>query len=502
VGISPSIQLLLQSGTHEKNPPVKQRSRLSPHQASKIKHREVSAQKRIIAAQQHKKTGLIHEMHRTIRQHLPNLLGWMRQVDDCRKKASDYALAAHLTACLALFLFKSESRNQYNQYREDAQFAKNYQRLFGFAMPHGDSVHNVMAGLNENQIEHLKHKMVQTLLQRKTFHNSRYRGKWFRVAVDASGVGSYAHQRDAQCLHRTSKTGKTTWFHSVLEARLVTANGFSISIASEWLENPEGGDYDKQDCERKAFTRLAAKLKQMYPRLPIMILADGLYPYKGFFATCKANGWAYCVTFKDGNLLSVWEEVRSLMPLQRANTHQEVCHQPSGSTTEQSFRWVEGVDYQGHTLQWLECRETFTPKATADNAVDLPSKTTCFVHLTDLPVNWRNIAATSHCGRLRWKIENEGFNTLKNGEYGMEHQYARKSYRALKNYFQFMQMAHLIHQLMTLTTRFKENFLGGKNHPTLKNLWRDLVSAMQWVELDAQELESVAAMRWQFRFVT
>ncbi|MDD1631962.1 MAG: hypothetical protein LUP91_07105, partial [Methylococcaceae bacterium] len=41
------------------------------------------------------------------------------------------------------------------------------------------------------------------------------------------------------------------------------------------------------------------------------------------------------------------------------------------------------------------------------------------------------------------------FNTLKNGGYGMEHQYARKSYTALKNYFQFMQMAHIIHQLMT-----------------------------------------------------
>jgi hypothetical protein len=465
VGISPSVQPL-QSETHEKTPPVKQRSGLNPRQARKVKQREASAQKRVIAAQQRKKTALVYEMHRTIRQHFPSLPDWMREVDDCRKKASDYALAAHLTACLALFLFKSESRNQYNQYREDAQFAENYQRLFGFAMPHGDSVHNVMALLDENQIEHLKHKMVQTLLQRKTFHGSRYRGKWFQVAVDASGVGSYAHQRDAQCLHRTSKTGKTTYFHTVLEARL------------------------------------AAKLKQTYPRLPILILADGLYPYEGFFNTCKANGWAYCVTFKDGNLPSVWEEVRSLIPLQRANIHQEVRHLPSGATTEQAFRWVEDVDYQGHTLQWLECRETFTPKVTADNAADLATKTTHFVHLTDLPVNRRNIADTSRCGRLRWKVENEGFNTLKNADYGMEHQYARKSYRALKNYFQFMQMAHLIHQLMTLTTRFKETFLGGKNHPTLKNLWRDLVSAMQWAELDTQELDSVVATRWQFRFGT
>src|SRR5664279_1848370 len=78
-------------------------------------------------------------MYRTIRLHFPELFDWMRKVDDCRKKASNYELAAHLTACLAMFLFKSGSRNQYNQHREDSQFQKNYKRLFGFAMPHGSN---------------------------------------------------------------------------------------------------------------------------------------------------------------------------------------------------------------------------------------------------------------------------------------------------------------------------------------------------------------------------
>ena len=66
--------------------------------------------------------------------------------------------------------------------------------------------------------------------------------------------------------------------------------------------------------------RLAATLKKIYPRLHILILADGLYPYEGFFAICKANQWPYCVTFKDGNLPTVWEEVMEFQPLQRQNT--------------------------------------------------------------------------------------------------------------------------------------------------------------------------------------
>ena len=101
----------------------------------------------------------------------------MREVDDPRHKASTYELAAHLTACLAIFLFKSGSRNQYNQNREEEQFKRNFKRLFGFDMPHGDSVKNVIEQLDTVQIEVLKHKMVQKLLQRKTFHTSRYRDK-------------------------------------------------------------------------------------------------------------------------------------------------------------------------------------------------------------------------------------------------------------------------------------------------------------------------------------
>jgi hypothetical protein len=278
-------------------------------------------------------------------------LEWFREsVDDCRKKASNYELAAHLIACMAMFLFKAGSRNEHTQNSKELQFQRNFKKLFGFDMPHVDSVHNVIAALDVDQIEGLKHKMVQVLIQRKSFHSSRYRGHWFRIAVDGSGVGTYNKERDEYCLHRTSKNDKTTYFHSVLEARLVTHNGFSISIATVWIENLKDGKYDKQDCERKAFTRLATKLKALYPRLPILILADGLYPYEGFFKTCKDNHWAYCITFKSGNLPTVWREVNSLWPLQSQNTCQNKIFKANGNSLKQAFRWVTEIDYHGYTL--------------------------------------------------------------------------------------------------------------------------------------------------------
>ena len=428
----------------------------------------------------------------------------MRELDDPRKKASPLKLAAHLTACLAMFIFKAGSRNEYNQKRKAPLFQRNFKRLFGFPMPHGDSVHNVIALLDETQVERLNQKMVQVLLKRKVFHKSRYRHHWYRIAVDGTGVVSFDYPHCEQCLHQTSKNDKTTYSHKVLDARLITPNGFSISVASEWIENPEHEAYDKQDCERKAFTRLAAKLKKIYPRLPIIILADALYPYEGFFTICKANQWAYLVTFKKGNSTLFWEEVLALKPLQPNNRHTEISYSANGNTkTEQLFCWVDQIDYKGHSVNWQECCETVTmTHKNAEGGEEIKIETKHFVHITDLPLNKKNIAASSYTGRLRWKIENEGFNTLKNGGYGLEHKWARKSYQALKNYFQFMQMGYLINQLLVKSTVFQAAFMKDKDHPTLKSLWKDLDAAMKWAKIKAARLAEISATQIQFRFIS
>jgi len=445
-------------------------------------------------------------MHTTIQHHFPELPAQMRKIDDVRSKASEYELSAHLTACLALFLLKLGSRNQWNQKRKKLQFQHNYEKLFGFAMPHGDSMNAVISGLDERQVEALKHSLVRALLDRKLFRASRDRGRWYRIAIDGSGVVSFDHPHCDQCLHKTSKTGKTTYSHQVLDARLVTPNGFSISLATVWIENPDGQDYDKQDCERKAFQRLAKRLKDAFPQLPILILADGLYPYEGFFATCRDYGWAFCITFKTGNLPSVWEEVKALKPLQTGQRLTETRYQPGlyGETvTTGEYQWVTNLDYQGHTLQWVGCEETTTGfTQQPEGTITETRQQATFVHLTSLPVNRFNAIQTSQTGRLRWKIENEGFNTLKNGGYGMEHKWARKSYRALKNYYQFMQMAHLIHQLMLKRKTFVDNYLKGPDHPTVKSLWEDLLGALQWSKVKRKQLRRILDTPIQFRLVT
>jgi hypothetical protein len=236
--------------------------------------------------------------------------------------------------------------------------------------------------------------------------------------------------------------------------------------------------------------RLAAKLKQLYPRLPICLTADGLYPCQRFLQICHANHWAFILTFKDGNLPSVWEEVQALLP----RCPDQHCHErrfQGQERIEQDFRWVTDIDYHGHRLQWLDCLETVTHLESAEQT------TTRFVHLTNLEVTATTVVVLSATGRLRWKIENEGFNAQKNLGYALQHKYARLNWQAAKNYYQCLQIGHLINQLMVLSTTFAP-LLQGKI--TLRHLWRTMIAFLLYGRLRRSTLDALAQRRFQVRF--
>ena len=100
-------------------------------------------------------------------------------------------------------------------------------------------------------------------------------------------------------------------FHiDVLEAKLWLGDGLVSSLGSEFIENDEkycqmSDKKVKQDCERKAFVRLAKNIKQRFPRFPILILADSLYASKPVMDTCRECKWEYLIRFKDGSIMYI-----------------------------------------------------------------------------------------------------------------------------------------------------------------------------------------------------
>jgi hypothetical protein len=100
-----------------------------------------------------------------------------------------------------------------------------------------------------------------------------------------------------------------------------------------------------------------------------------------------------------------------------------------------------------------------------------------FTYITNIRQNKDNVVTTADSGRLRWKIENEGFNTQKNSGYGLEHKYSRISYPAMQNYYHILQIAHAINQLVERKKEVVE-IIGEHSKQTIVDLWKKLIAFM------------------------
>ena len=112
------------------------------------------------------------------------------------------------------------------------------------------------------------------------------------------------------------------------------------------------------------------------------------------------------------------------------------------------YDYVEGIDYNGHRVNLVEYRENREleyQKGKKKGQGRTVKKE--FLFLTDLPVCQKNVEALVCQGRMRWKIENEGFNTQKRHGYCLEHQYS-KDYQAQKCHYYLIQIGHMISQVL------------------------------------------------------
>ena len=112
------------------------------------------------------------------------------------------------------------------------------------------------------------------------------------------------------------------------------------------------------------------------------------------------------------------------------------------------YDYVTDIDYKGHKInlaEYVEGREHIYKKGKKKGKAKTIRKE--FWFLTDLPVTRKNVEALVESGRMRWKIENEGFNAQKQHGYCLEHLYSR-NYRALKNHYYLIQIGHMIGQCL------------------------------------------------------
>jgi hypothetical protein len=295
---------------------------------------------------------------------------------------------------------------------------------------HPGTLNHLMMHLAPSQLEKLSVRMVRRLFRMRCLERFRFGGEWL-VAVDGVEIRKYAKRHCPKCLHRKLPNGKTQYFHSILEAKLILGNGMVVSLCSMPILNSTRG-YRKQDCELKAFGRLAERLKKLFPKLPMCLLMDSMFGCEPVFRRCREMGWSHITVFKKGRAPALWTRA-----LERCACNPDNCKTVARRDgTVQQFVWATGLRHGKEIVHAVRCVET-----------DPKGKTTQWAWLSDHRPDRYNVHILANKGgRLRWKIENEGFNVQKNGGIRLKHDYGSQG-NAWQNYYLLAQMAHLLLQL-------------------------------------------------------
>ncbi len=396
------------------------------------------------------------------------------------------------------FLLKLGSRRQLRFGLDTPQALANLNALSRAeqeTLAHSDTVNYFLGRVPVASLPLLRRKMVQRLIRMKALDHGRLLGH-FLVAFDGTGQLRFNRRHCPQCLEQ--KHGETTlYFHNVLEAKLVTPEGLAVSLESEFIENADPGA-TKQDCELKAFARLAGRLKKNYPQLALCLCLDGLYANGTAMDICHKNHWKYFTTFKEGSLPALWQEYQSLLRLCPKNRKDHT----TAEGVRQSFAWVRDLEHvddqkRRHRVNAFQCQEEQDGEEGKDGKEAEPS---FFAWLTNWSVSGDNVVALGNRGgRCRWKIENEGFNIQKNSGFNLEHAYSTGQLQ-IKNFYVLLQIAHLILQLVergSLLTCDAKKLFG-----SLANLARRLTESIRNVLIPADATDPAKAAKIQIRFNT
>ena len=235
-----------------------------------------------------------------------------------------YPLQGRLFTGVLMFVFRPGSRRavQAKLRRNGPGIAK----VRDFVQAGESSAWGYAYGYQRVEVEEVQAlicESVEQLIRQKVLYRYRLLGVYFLVVIDGTRVVTFRKPHCARCLKKVMSNGETLYYHPVLEARLVTRNGFAFSLMAEFIENQDLST-DKQNCELKAFYRLAAPFKWPFPRLSICLLMDGLYAGSPTFEVCEDNGWKYLIMLREDDLADLHRRYGSVPPKSQSDLSGQV----------------------------------------------------------------------------------------------------------------------------------------------------------------------------------
>ena len=391
--------------------------------------------------------------------YIPEILKYIDEIPEPRKRKK-YSMRYLIMSEMMMFL--SEGKSQ--RFTETAYIGTKYFKNIGKIIkeevkkiPDAEIYTNVFSRIEKEEIEKFQYKINYQMLRNKKYEDSKILGK-YNLVIDATRFQKAHYEVSQEWLNET-KEGKTTWFLSMLELKLVS-NNKAVSMMSEMIKNEDkkgeneteeeiknkSKEQIKQDCELNASKRMIPRFRKAYPRLPVRIIADSLYPSIGLIEICEKENIEYIFVLKDKKIPTLLEEFLTLVSMPEGN--REIME-----TKEKIILtlWENEIDYRGKKINVI--RQIRKDKETG--------KDSKWMWITNRKITVKNLYKIIYCAKLRDYIENQGFREQKiTSGIDLEHVYS-KDIRAIKVIYTIIQITHLILQIIEhsdICGEFKEKY--------------------------------------------
>ena len=434
-----------------------------------------------------------------LRRQWPVLERRLGQIEDLRNpKKLKHRLAVLMLCGILMFVLQRTSRRQANRDMTRPQFLENLRLWFPEieTLPHQDTLARVLSKSAAEEIEGALIDLVRKLIRDKKF--TRYLVEnCYPICMDGTQKLKHNELVQGQWLTRTIQTKDGTeeqHYVYVLEVSLGFHNGMTIPLLSEFLTY-DGGEETKQDCEQRAFHRVCERLKAQFPKLPILVLLDGLYPNGPIMERCRRYGWHYMIVLPDKCLPRVWEEYRGLAKLEQGNQKKMTWN-----GRRQRFTWINHIEYfygdndkKHHSVHVVVCEESWDDIDDDGHRVE---KTSRHAWLSSKPLSRQNVHERCNLGaRHRWGIEEELLVEKRHG-YQYEHCFC-EDWNAMRGYHYLMRIGHLINVLVWYSSALSRAVRSLGIRGMLEFIWTTLVGP--W--FDAEAVQANRHRPWQLRLI-
>lgn len=293
---------------------------------------------------------ILSETIAIIKKYMPELMNKFDNLTDLRHQSYvKYKMKVIFMVRLMGLMCSIKSMNEMTREFNTQETIENIARMCELGLneiPHCDTINDVFEKVKVEEIEEIIKDIITKLIRGKILTKFLVRDKYYHIIVDGTGLATSRKRYNKNCLvkNKTDKNGNKYQEYStyVLEAKLVVGN-MVFSIGSEFVENSNNKNFIhrkiskykklekktynkkedkrknlsyqkyKQDCEIKAFERLAKKIKKNYPRLNILISGDALYANQKVIDICMKNKWKYIIRLKEGAIPTLYKEFEKIV---------------------------------------------------------------------------------------------------------------------------------------------------------------------------------------------